>query len=37
MDFGSIKNRVDIHYVFARSETDPESRVPVLVVLKIED
>ncbi len=37
MEFGSIKNPVDSHYVFTRSETSPESRVSVFVALKIED
>ncbi len=37
MEFGSIKNQVDPHCVFTRSETDPELRVSVLVALKIED
>ncbi len=37
MEFGSIKNQVDPHCVFTRSETDPELKVSVLVALKIEE
>ena len=37
MDFGSIKNQVDPHCVFTRSETGPELRVAVLVAVKIEE
>jgi len=37
MEFGSIKNQVDPHCVFTRSETGPELRVAVLVAVKIEE
>ncbi len=37
MEFGPIKNPVDPHYVFTRSETNPESRELIFVTLKIED
>ncbi len=37
MEFGSIKNQVEPHCVFTRSETGPELRVAVLVAVKIEE
>src|SRR5258708_8465321 len=37
MEFSSIKNQVDPHCVFTRSETGPELRVAVLVAVKIEE